>query len=675
MLLLHHAHGPCARLLLAAAAGLLALVCPASGAGAVLVAEDDLLQAEAALRRAIQEGDAALRREALAHLVSLGDPDAIDFLLNEHTRCGEAWRKAREQVVRREYELQHKQKMIATLELRLRRDESLQASIDRQKQALQKLREELGKSEERVAKEGPWLSELQDATGRLFRDLPRHSKKLHKGLWESAEKAEDLAKRLAAVELLGHVGAKGTAVDMQKMLFDITLERSRLERELPREMADVKKLERRMQEEAARTGGRLGRGTMLDYERVRKRAAQIRRDLTITGYLLDACVDAGAAALRREASEDQVRSIDKLIRGLKKAKHGSRLLALRMLSRTGSKEALSALMPLLERERDPAAISELVREVGALGRTEITPLLLESYLQHESWYVRSATASSLARLRARDAIPALIEGMYDVDGRLRTDYRRALTSLTGMDFRTNAELWSRWWRDAESGFVVPAAPAESVTEDDIAAEVGVTFFGIETDSQKVLFVLDLSGSMNFSMVPRDNPTDERGREFDMPQGDEISRLTAAKRALIKALGGLRDGAEFGLVMYASDVFALRDDMIEMDTKARAEVLEYVDELSATGGTNIYGALDHAFWMIGLEGGDEWAEPLVDTIYFLSDGRASVGATTDPDEILSFVEERNRNAGVVIHTIGVSGAQDAYFLRSLAEQNGGTYASQ
>ena len=51
MLLLHHAHGPCARLLLAAAAGLLALVCPASGASPVLVAEDDLLQAEAALRR------------------------------------------------------------------------------------------------------------------------------------------------------------------------------------------------------------------------------------------------------------------------------------------------------------------------------------------------------------------------------------------------------------------------------------------------------------------------------------------------------------------------------------------------------------------------------------------------------------------------------------------------
>ena len=35
---------------------------------------------------------------------------------------------------------------------------------------------------------------------------------------------------------------------------------------------------------------------------------------------------------------------------------------------------------------------------------------------------------------------------------------------------------------------------------------------------------------------------------------------------------------------------------------------------------------------------------------------------------------NRSAGIVIHTIGLSGAHNAYLLRSLAAQSGGTYVT-
>ena len=58
-----------------------------------------------------------------------------------------------------------------------------------------------------------------------------------------------------------------------------------------------------------------------------------------------------------------------------------------------------------------------------------------------------------------------------------------------------------------------------------------------------------------------------------------------------------------------------------------------------------------------------------------DGDTDEGLSTDADETLAFVREMNTNAGVVIHTIGLSGAQDAYLLRSLAEQNGGSYTSR
>jgi hypothetical protein len=40
-----------------------------------------------------------------------------------------------------------------------------------------------------------------------------------------------------------------------------------------------------------------------------------------------------------------------------------------------------------------------------------------------------------------------------------------------------------------------------------------------------------------------------------------------------------------------------------------------------------------------------------------------------------VRERNATAGIVIHTIGLSGAQDADLLRRLAEENGGQYVAR
>ena len=108
----------------------------------------------------------------------------------------------------------------------------------------------------------------------------------------------------------------------------------------------------------------------------------------------------------------------------------------------------------------------------------------------------------------------LIGRLKTVEGRELTDCGEALTSLTGMDFHGNVELWRRWWADNEEGFVVPELKEE--TDASVAAEesIGVTFFGIRTDSRRVMFVLDLSGSMNFAMIPR---------PLRCPRGREVGR--------------------------------------------------------------------------------------------------------------------------------------------------------
>jgi Mg-chelatase subunit ChlD len=113
----------------------------------------------------------------------------------------------------------------------------------------------------------------------------------------------------------------------------------------------------------------------------------------------------------------------------------------------------------------------------------------------------------------------------------------------------------------------------------------------------------------------------------------------------------------------------------MSPPTRKAALDYVGKLEGAAGTNIYSALEKALDMSGVKAGSSWSKPNVDTIFFLSDGRTTIGVTTDTEQILSLVRERNATAGIVIHTIGLSGAQDADLLRRLAEENGGQYVAR
>ncbi len=62
---------------------------------------------------------------------------------------------------------------------------------------------------------------------------------------------------------------------------------------------------------------------------------------------------------------------------------------------------------------------------------------------------------------------------------------------------------------------------------------------------------------------------------------------------------------------------------------------------------------------------------LDTVYFLSDGRPSVGKIIEPMEILKEVRHYNETYRIVIHTVAIGEFQKE-FLRQLAEENGGVF---
>lgn len=639
----------------------------------------DLETVESQFRKAATSKDAEKRTAALDALVALGDAGAVPVLIAEHARLSIKVRKAEKDSSRAKYALDRIEGLIKAMEFRFERDPSLEESVKAQREKRDDLK---GKYEDgqRIAELWrPWRDEVSAGATILFTGLAKGKrKKAEKAIWVLAEEATDYRDRLAAIELIGRIGGDGSAIGIQKLYFEMLAKRSKTRKLLQKLNKDVRKLEQRLQEEAERDGRGASAATQQQYFRVRQESAELRKQLTLESYISDACIEAGGRALAREEGAVLDKSLAALVRSLGKGKSGAYVGLLEMLGAARVEPVRVRLRSLLSEAKSPLGRATLLEALGTAGDVSMVDEIVAVHLADESWLVRSSAAAALSTLRDKRGVPALIDRLaIDEEGRIRTDISKALVLLTGKDYRTNVTLWQRWWKEAEATFEVPELGIEVEASGKADDSVGLTFFGIRTESQRVLFVLDLSGSMEFSMVPRENPDDDtrNGREGDKPQDGEISRLVAAKRDLQKAMGGLEDDALFNVIFYASDVWSWKDNLVKMDSDSRQEVTEVIEELRAVGGTNIYGAMQAAFKMAGAKAGNEWVEPKVDTIFLLSDGKPSIGISTDADEILSMVREANENVGITIHTIGLSGAQDAYLLRTLAEENGGTYAAR
>jgi len=634
---------------------------------------DDLAAAESAFRGALQAGELADKSAALDRLVGLGDVGATPILVNEYARCTVAYHQARDAVFKLDVQIDRANQLLAEMRLRAENDESLGGTIIEHEKARGEKSTKRDREQKKLDREGPWRVSLGKGMERLFHGLGTSKRRsAEKDIWKAVDEESDPETRLASVEILGVVAGDGGAVKLQKFMGEISAQQAKLKRKLPKLMKEVREMEARMQREQEQQNGGMGRATAQQYNKIKAEAQAMRSELTVTDYICDESVRAAGRALARESEDVRSKSLDALERALKKAKGSARLRTLQIIGQVPAEQVKANLRELLTQEKDPAATAVILDDLAALGDQVIVPLLIEVYLGSESWHVQSHAAAALATLRVKEGIPALIKALETAEGRFRTDIRNSLVKLTTKDFRTNLKLWQDWWAQEGAAFEVPEAEAVVEASEQAQSEIGVTFFGISTESQRVLFVFDLSGSMEFSMVSRGAPGAD---DQTPPREGEISRLTAAKRDLIKAMGGLREGALFNIVLYASDVWTWQDKLVVMDTEARGEVMATIEDLTAVGGTNIYGALEEAFALAGAKDGDEWSNPDIDTIFLLTDGRPSVGVTTDPEQILAFVRDVNRNAGIVIHTIGLSGAQDAFLLRSLAEENGGDYAAR
>jgi hypothetical protein len=321
--------------------------------------------------------------------------------------------------------------------------------------------------------------------------------------------------------------------------------------------------------------------------------------------------------------------------------------------RVGDKAWIDDLVKMTKGE-DPEMRNLAIQALGGTRDASYLPALITA-LDDANWSTRMAALEALVYMRSKDAVSAIIARMAKEDGRLQNEFANALWRLTGQPFQTNVEGWSKWWEISKDKFVF-------LTEEQLAqvrtgeedyrlkqtTHVKQEFFGIKIISHKVIFIIDISGSMNEGLL----------NEYQGMKGQ--SRIEVAKTELLKCVSGLDASAFFNIIIFSTGVEKWVDGGLAAATqKNRDEAKSYIERIGANGGTNLYDAVELAF-----------EDKDVDTIFIMSDGEPNLGKESDPVIIREHVKAWNEHRGIVINTIQVAGQFQV--LDWLAEDSGGTH---
>src|SRR5688572_17383258 len=186
---------------------------------------------------------------------------------------------------------------------------------------------------------------------------------------------------------------------------------------------------------------------------------------------------------------------------------------------------------------------------------------------------------------------------------------------------------------------------------------GMSLATHRVDNEDGYFMLTVSpGRAEGTPAPRDVAV-----VVDVSGSMSGEKMEQARQALHRLMGTLRESDRFRLVAFSNRVEAQRPEWTTATRAAVTEARAWVDRLSATGGTNIAGALDEAFRTPGGEG-------RLHLVIAITDGLPTVGET-DPDRIAARVEATRRDAR--IFTFGVGYDLHTYLLERIAVAGRGT----
>ena len=339
--------------------------------------------------------------------------------------------------------------------------------------------------------------------------------------------------------------------------------------------------------------------------------------------------------------------------------------------------------------------------------------------QHPRKQVRDLLIRYLATRKDGDSFKAVLQGLYDqedsvalgaIQALLKKDHngtiphliralqyqedrdrdlslvaeklRNTLSALTGANLFAASE-WNSLWKSNREAIEKQEKldPAKIVMKGTGVKIKPQTFFGQELVSQKIVFVLDTSISMQ-EKDPRpenDAGTGEdgkgggtsvggAGRKGGGGSGDDLPdsrmRLRRVQKELKRMVRELPSDFQFCLISFDEDVDSMSTFLIKAKPDQKRRAFKFIDRFDPQGFTSTDRALEAAFQVKGVR-----------TIVLLSDGMPY--RATDPIDgaaLLDHIDTINRFEHIPIHTIGfkATAGSASSFLQELSRRSGGKY---
>lgn len=321
------------------------------------------------------------------------------------------------------------------------------------------------------------------------------------------------------------------------------------------------------------------------------------------------------------------------------------LIAVLLASSQSKTEAdLNALLDAyVAKSKDgAAAVIAVADELGKQDDDQSLPSLrklAKTNCFSSTFACRRATVQAIIAIRRPESIDTLLALLPRVNGEVAGDIVRHLTQVSGERLGGDLPAWRNWWKKNKEGFQFPAR-GDKPPVGEVAPPGAASYYGLSLNARRLVFVLDISGSM------------------------EGPRLQAAKQELIKAVEGLANDVSFGIVVYNNTVATWQRNLMPATASNKRLAAQFIYTRRGAGRTATCDALEAAFLFDA------------EAIYFLSDGEPNLGKIVAPADIAAAVTQGNRNRRISIYAIGIApgppdGPFDA-FLRTLAEQNFGAY---
>ncbi|HEX6812218.1 MAG TPA: HEAT repeat domain-containing protein [Planctomycetota bacterium] len=309
-------------------------------------------------------------------------------------------------------------------------------------------------------------------------------------------------------------------------------------------------------------------------------------------------------------------------------------------------------------------------------RDQAITKLEELLMRDQIWQVRSAAAFALAIMKCKAVVPSLIRGL-DAELKRKKDpwamdlrLHRVLEGLTGQKVLFgDITLWQTFWTREGPGFTVK--PQTKAGEAEPKSDKYQKFFNLQVESDRVLFVLDFSGSMA-------EPIELKTGTTVAGPGTKTTKAAIIVSELKKLIMSLPDGALINLVVFSEQVkiwrpTGARPELVKLNDETRDDLIgNFLDSLRPSGPTNLYDAMNAALDFAGRGLHDKYYAAGFDTLYVISDGAPTAGPVVDKEEIRRRVREANQLRKLTIHCITFGDKNDTDFLGPMAVENGGRH---